>query len=240
MANKKIVLVMGPPSTGKTTSLLKLVKDPGVVYINTDLKEVPFKVPKGGMKQIEISDPEDITQAIEEIEDMDDIHTVVLDTITYLMEQYESQYVQTSEDTRSAWGGYSNFYRTFMHDIKAGTKTYIILGHQSDEFNEKTKDMTSRVPVKGAVGKIGVEADFTTIIGTKKVDVEVLEGIENELLNITKKEDALGIKYVFQTYLTRDTLHEKIRSHMDLWDESELYIDNDINHVINRLEEYYN
>ena len=141
MSNNKIVLVMGPPSTGKTTSLLKMANTPGVVYINTDLKAVPFKITKGGMKHIEVSDPMDIHRAIEQIEGMDDVHTVVLDTVTYLMEQYESQYVQTSDDTRAAWGGYSNFYRTFMHEIKAGTKNYIILSHQASDFNERPKNM---------------------------------------------------------------------------------------------------
>ncbi len=217
-----------------------MASDPGVVYINTDLKPVPFRIPKGGMKTIDISDPEDIHDAIEQLEGMDAIHSVLLDTMTYLMEQFETQYVQTDEDTRAAWGKYSNFYRTFMHEIKAGTKNYIILAHETEDYNEKTKTLNTRVPVKGAVGRIGVEADFTTIIGTKKMDVDDLVDINNDLFTITKKEAALGIKYVFQTFLTRETLHEKIRSHMDLWDESELYIDNNMKNVIDRIETYYN
>ena len=231
---------MGKPTTGKSTAVKSMAGDKGVVYLNTDLKEVPFKVPKKtGFKQLNISDAEDIIQAIEEIEEMPEVHTVILDTITFLMDQYEMQYVVTATDTRAAWGQYGKFYKSVMHNIKAGSKNYIILAHAKDVHNEKEMSIETKVPIKGAVGATGIEADFTTILATKVVEIDDLEGYENDLLNISAREKALGIKYVFQTYITKDTIHEKMRSHMDLWDDSELYIDNDISNVVNRIEEYY-
>jgi len=106
-------------------------------------------------------------------------------------------------------------------------------------YNESELVTEIKVPVKGSVGHTGVEADFTTIIGTKKVPLSKLEGFENDLLNITPREEALGFKYVFQTYIDKDTLQDKMRSAMGLWADNEMYIDNDILHVTKRLEEYY-
>ena len=47
--------------------------------------------------------------------------------------------------------------------------------------------------VKGAVGKIGVEADFTTIIGAKRISISTAEQVENDLLTITDEESTSRI-----------------------------------------------
>ena len=99
--------------------------------------------------------------------------------------------------------------------------------------------MESKVPVKGSVGKTGVEADFTTILSTKQLPITKLEGIENDLLHITDEEREGGCKYVFCTRITKDTIGEKMRSAIGLWKRNELYIDNDLDQVFTRLKEYY-
>jgi len=235
-SNNHIVLVMGKPSTGKSTSLMNLENPEGVVYLNTDLKALPFK---SEFQVLNITDAMDIHQAIHEIEEMDNVHTVVLDTITFLMDQFEQQYVNTSTNTQQAWGQYAQFYKQFIHAIKSSNKNYIILAHEKEVLNEKEMSMDVKVPVKGSVGHTGVEADFTTIISTKKLPLKKLEENQNDLFSVTPREEALGFKHVFQTYLDKDTINEKMRSAMGLWDDSEKYIDNDINLVINRLHEYY-
>ena len=236
-SNNHIVLVMGKPSSGKSTSLMNLENPEGVAYLNTDLKALPFKSKFG--KHLNITNAMDIHQAIHELESMPEIHTVVLDTITFLMDQFEQQYVVTSTNTQQAWGQYAQFYKQFIHAIKSSSKNYIILAHEKEVMNEKEMALETKVPVKGAVGNTGVEADFTTIISTKKVTITKLEPYTNDLLNITPRETDLGFKHVFQTYLDKDTMHEKMRSAMALWDDTEKYIDNDINSVIKRLHEYY-
>ena len=152
---------------------------------------------------------------------------------------YERQYVSTAVNTQAAWGGYGNFYRSFIHAIKAGSKDYAILAHEDTRLNEQNMCMETSVPIKGSVGKVGVEADFTTILSTKQMPIKKLEGIENDLLTITDQEREDGVKYVFCTRITKDFAGEKMRSAMGLWNRNELYIDNDLNNVFKRLREYY-
>jgi len=233
--NNRIVLCTGKPASGKSTSLLKAANDDSLVYLNTDLKDLPFRAK---FTELKITDPMIIHQAIAEIEANDAMETVVLDTMTFLMDQYETQYVQKATNTMKAWGNYAQFYKQFMHAIKAGTKNYIIFAHTKDVYNESEMVTEIKVPVKGSVGATGVEADFTTIIGSKKIPLTKLT-MENDLLNITDREKELGFKYVFQTFIDKDTVNDKMRSSMGLWADNEKYIDNDILFVTKRLEEYY-
>lgn len=77
------------------------------------------------------------------------------------------------------------------------------------------------------------------VISTKRVPTKSLKNYENSMLNITEDDEEDGFKHVFQTRLTKDTINERIRGPMAMWDRSETYIDNDIGHVIKRLQEYY-
>lgn len=234
--NKNIVLVMGPPNTGKSTSLMKLNQEK-MVYLNTDLKELPFA--DRFMVNAEVSDAKAILHYIEQIEQNPAVEGAVLDTLTFLMSMYERQYVINATNTQAAWGGYGNFYRDFIHAIKSGSKDYAILAHADSSLNEQAMQMETRVPVKGSVGKTGVEADFTTILSTKQVPISKLNGIENDLLHITDEEREDGFKHVFCTRITKDYVGEKMRSAIGLWKRNELYIDNDLNQVFQRLRDYY-
>lgn len=69
--------------------------------------------------------------------------------------------------------------------------------------------------------------------------IKKLEGFENDLLHITDEEMEDGFKYVFCTRVTKETVGEKMRSAMGLWDRKELYIDNCLNQVFDRLKQYY-
>lgn len=84
-----------------------------------------------------------------------------------------------------------------------------------------------------------IEAYFSSIVSTKKVKLKDLENYSNELLNITDKEKALGFKYVFQTQITADTVNERMRSPMGLFEDNETFIDNDAKLLMDRLNEYY-
>lgn len=237
--NKKIVMIMGKPNTGKSTSLRNLPQE-NMIYLNTDLKDIPFR--DRFMSNVEISDANDVLAFVDEIEQTDSVHGAVLDTLTFLMQMYERQYVAPYAGTKtgqSAWGDYGNFYRNLIHAIKSGSKSYAILAHEDESLNEQAAQMESRVPIKGAVGKVGVEADFTTILRTMQVPIKKLEGHENDLLHITDEEKEDGVKYVFQTRITKETAGGKMRSAMGLWNRNELYIDNDVQQVYKRLEEYY-
>ena len=235
--NKNIVLIMGRPNTGKSTSLMNLANQDKMVYLNTDLKELPFK--SRFLKNVEIADALDVLSYVADIEGVPQVEGAVLDTLTFLMSMYERQYVTKAADTQKAWGSYGTFYKDFIHAIKSGTKDYAVLAHEDSVLNEVAMQMDTRVPIKGAVGKIGVEADFTTILSTKQMPIKKLEGFENDLLHITENEREDGFKYVFCTRISKETIGEKMRSAMGLWDRRELYIDNDLNQVFARLKTYY-
>lgn len=236
-SNKHIVLIMGPPASGKSTSLMNIQNQDRMAYLNTDLKALPFadkfKV------NIEVADAGDVLGYINQIESSEDIDGAVLDTLTFLMSMFERQYVTDAVDGQAAWGAYGNFYRNFIHAIKAGSKDYAIMAHEEVVHNEQAMTMESRVPVKGAVGRIGVEADFTTILSTKQLPVSRLEGMENDLLHITDEEREDQLKYVFCTRKDGNSVGQKMRSAIGLWDRNELYIDNDLEQVFTRLRSYY-
>ena len=235
--NKNIVLVMGKPNTGKSTSLMQLHNQDKMAYLNADLKELPFK--SNFAVNAEIKDAYDVLDFIDEIEQEASVEGGVLDTITFLMAMYERQYVKGAANGQKAWGDYGDFYRSIVHKLKSGTKDYAILAHASTELNETSAQYETQVPIKGAVGRTGVEADFTTILSTKQIPIKKLEGFENDLLHITDEEKEDGFKFVFATRITKESVGEKMRSAMGLWKRNELYIDNNLNQVFARLKEYY-
>ena len=236
-SNNHIVLVMGKPNTGKSTSLRNLKNQESMIYLNTDLKALPFK--SKFLKTIDVADAMDVIGYIQQIEEVPTVTGAVLDTLTFLMSMYERQYVLNSTNTQKAWGDYGNFYRDFIHAIKSGTKDYAILAHEDTVLNEQTMQMESKVPVKGSVGKTGVEADFTTILSTKEISVKKLEAYQNDLLHITDEEREDGVKRVFCTRISKEFIGDKTRSAMGLWKRNELFIDNDLDQVFTRLREYY-
>lgn len=69
--------------------------------------------------------------------------------------------------------------------------------------------------------------------------IKKLEGFENDLLHITDEEREDGFKYVFVTRVTKESVGEKMRSAIGLWSRKELYIDNCLDQVFNRLKQYY-
>lgn len=161
--NKKVLMIMGKPNTGKSSSLRNMNQE-SMVYLNTDLKDVPFR--DRFMANVEVADARDILHFISEVENNPEVTGVALDTLTFLMQMYERQYVVPYAGTKSgqtAWGDYGNFYREFIHAIKSGSKNYVIMAHEDESLNEQAGVMESRVPIKGAVGKVGVNFCSTMV-----------------------------------------------------------------------------
>ncbi|MCD1628457.1 hypothetical protein [Marinobacter shengliensis] len=123
--------------------------------------------------------------------------------------------------------------------VAASTKNVIFLAHVKDQLNENEMVMETSVPIKGSVKNNGVESYFSCIIAAKKVKLKELEKYGSDLLTITPEEEALGFKYVFQTKLTKETVNERLRGPLGLWDTKETFIDNNCQLVLNRLHEYY-
>jgi hypothetical protein len=111
--------------------------------------------------------------------------------------------------------------------------------HTQDIMNEQELAIETKAFVKGSVGKLGVEADFSIILGSKKVPIKQLKSIENDLLHITPEEEEDGYKYCFVTRVDKDNIGWTMRSPIGLWDRSEKYIDNDLKQVFDRVHQYY-
>lgn len=240
MSNDRLVLISGKSTTGKSASLRCLRNPEGVMYMCTESgKDLPFK---HKFKAANVIDPLQVPQAIVKAETMSDIHTCIVDSITYLMDQYESKYVLTATNTMQAWGEYAQFFKRLMQDnVAASTKNIIMTGHTLTTFKEGegSGEFETCVPIKGSLKNNGIESYFSVVISTKKMKLRDLEKYANPLLTITEEEEILGFKYVFQTKLTKDTVNERIRSPMGMWTVAETFIDNDVQLVIDKLDEYY-
>lgn len=98
---KNLILVAGTANSGKTASLRNIRRQDGVFYLGCEAgKGLPFKnsfkKPEGGLQ-----DPEDVFEYFAVVEEMPEIHTIVIDSIDFLMEMYESQKVIPAKDTRA-------------------------------------------------------------------------------------------------------------------------------------------
>ena len=236
--NDHLVLICGKSASGKSASLMHMTHPEGVLYLNCESgKRLPFK---SKFRQVTITDPLQIYQAFEEAEEMKDAHTIVIDSLTYMMDMFESVHVEGAADGRKAWGDYQHFFKNLMQIyVPRSSKNVIFTAHTLDTYNDKEMVMDTKVPIKGALKNNGIESYFSLVIATKKMPVNALEDYKSDLLNITPEEEALGFKYVFQTKLTKDTVNERIRGPMGLFSNDETFIDNNIQLVLDRLHEYY-
>lgn len=234
--NDHLLLVCGEPSTGKSVSLCNLSN---VLYLNCESgKKLPFK-PKA-FKQVVITDPYQVYEAFDWAESQDEIHTIVIDGLNYLMDMYESVHVLPATNTMQGWSNYAQFFKKMMQQyVASSSKAVIFTAHTKSVYNDKAMAMETKVPIKGALANQGVESYFSCIVSTKKIALNELADYENELLTLTEREENLGFKYVFQTQITKDTLNERMRSPMGLFDDKETFINNDVTLVLKRLEEYY-
>ena len=236
--NDHLVLISGKSATGKSASLMNLKNPEGVIYLNCENnKKLPFR---SKFKELSVTDPKQVYQAFVEAENMPEVHTIIVDTLTYLMDMYATQYVKTASNTMKAWGEYGDFFRTLMQKYVANsTKNVIMLAHTTDVLNEAEMVNETLVKVSGSLMNQGVESYFSTVLSTKKVNLNKLADYESALLTITPEEEALGFKYVYQTKLTKESVNERIRAPMAMWTTKETFIDNDAQIVLNRLQEYY-
>jgi len=239
--NDQLVLVTGFTSTGKSACLKDLKNQDSVWYGNTEAnKRLPFK--SNFAKEFNITNvATQIPQIFAKAEEKPEIKTIIIDSLTFMMNQFEAQVVTPAADGRAAWGQYASFFKNLMlNTVATSTKTVIFTAHNSVIMNEADMVREVLVKVKGSLMNEGIEAYFSTIISTKRMTIEELEPYENDMLTITDDEKLDGFKYVFQTRTTAETMNERIRSPMGLWDRHETFIDNNIQLVMDKLEKYYN
>ena len=169
--NNNLVLLCGKSATGKSASLEHMKNPEGVMYLNCENnKKLPFK---SKFKEYTITDPTDVPDAIKAAEDDESVHTIVIDSLTYLMDMFESTKVLTSSNTMKAWSDYAQFMKNMMaQNVANSTKNIIFTAHTSDIFNESEMVNETLVKVKGSLMNTGIESYFSTVIGCKKVPLK--------------------------------------------------------------------
>ena len=236
--NDHLVLLGGQSATGKSASLREINDPEGVLYLNAEAgKRLPFKAK---FLQKTITDPLQVFEAFDWAETQSKVHTIIVDSVTYLLDMYESLYIFGSSDGQKAWGEFAQYFKNLMQQkVAASTKRVVFTAHTINILNKTEMVMETKVPVKGSTKNTGIESYFSNVISSKKMTLKELEPYKSALLVITPEEEALGFKYVFQTKLTKDTVNERIRGPMGMWSNNETFIDNNMQLVLNRLQEYY-
>lgn len=237
--NNQLVLVGGTSGSGKSASLRNIHNQPKWMYLNCEAgKRLPFQ---NKFWNLRISDPLQVMEAFDHaMANPNDVDGIVIDTATFMMDMYESQYVLNAANTMKAWGDYAQFWKTLLQDkVVKFDKPVIILAHTLETLDEKAMEYRTAVPIKGSLKGQGLEAYFSTVVAAKKVGLKELEAYGSNLLNITEDDQELGYKHVFQTRLTKNTIGERIRSPMDLFNRSQTYMDNDVQLLLEHLHRFY-
>ena len=112
LVNDHLVLIAGASAAGKSAALRNLRDPEGVMYLNCEAgKRLPFA---NKFAKYTITDPYQVTQAFDYVAANPDgikhpqtgntvkIHTIVIDSLTFLMDMYESKFVLPATNTMQA------------------------------------------------------------------------------------------------------------------------------------------
>lgn len=237
--NDQLVLIVGFSATGKSAALRNIQSQEDWLYLNTEAgKKLPFR---NKFQTFNITDPYQVIEAMEYAADpTNGVKGIVIDSLTFLMDMFESQYVIGSSNTMQGWSNYNQYFKKLMqeHVAKLGIPV-IIIAHTKSELDERSMEMRTFVPVKGSLKNNGIEAYFSCVVAAKKVSIKELDKVSNGMLDITDEDKLVGYKHVFQTRITAKTTGETIRSPMGLFSVAETYIDNDAQKLLNHLQKFY-
>lgn len=236
--NDQLVLISGESSAGKSASLRNIRNQEKWLYLNCEAgKRLPFR---SKFQAFRVTDPYQVYEAFDHGTNNPDVDGIIVDTITFLMDMFESNYIVGSPNTQKAWGDYAQFYKVLMQQkVTHFAKPTIILGHTKEELDEAAGIMRRSVPVKGSLKNNGVEAYFSTVVSAKRVPLKELKDFDPALLTITEEEQALGFKHIFQTRPTKATVGERIRSPMGLFEPKQTFMDNDAQLLLDHLKAFY-
>lgn len=249
--NDNLILIAGTSATGKSASL-RSIRDPeGVLYANCESgKKLPFP---NKFAKFTITDPYQVIEIFNHLALNDytidhpqlkkkvKIHTVVVDSLTFLLDMFESVYIFNATDGQKAWAAFQQFFKNLMQEkVASATCNVVFTAHTHTDLNKNEMALETKVPVKGALKNNGIEAYFSCVVASKRVTIKELEAYGSDLLEISDEDRALGFKYVFQTKLTKDTTHERIRSPMGMFTTAQTFMDNDVQKLIDHLHTYYN
>lgn len=234
----QLVLISGVSNTGKSASLRNILNQDQWMYLNTESgKRLPFR---NDFNSHTITDPYQIHDGFEYAIDDQEVLGIIVDSLTFLMDMFNTKYIYNSADGRSAWADYQQFFKKMLFElVPKFDRPVVFTAHTRSELDETAGQIITSVPIQGALKNVGIESFFSTIVSTKVVSLKELEAYDNKMLNITEDDELLGFKHVFQTRLTKKTIGERIRSPMGFFSAKETFIDNDVQVLLNHLNECY-
>ena len=238
-SNDNLILIGGESAAGKSASLRNIRNQENWLYLNTEAgKKLPFK---NKFQSFKIIDPLQVIEAFDAvINEKIKAEGIIIDSLTFLMDQYESQYVLPASNTMAAWGNFQQFFKTLLQEKVAAVGIPVIFtAHVLPVYDEKSMEFKTSVPIKGALKNNGVEAYFSTVVHATKVDLKELESYGSKLLSISEDERELGYKHVFQTRPTKKTVGSRIRSPMGMFSRDQTFTDNDAQLLLDHLSEFY-
>lgn len=238
-------MVLGRPGMGKSHSLANMRNQERILVINGDKKPLPF-ISK--MKVVSPPDPlhllgngpNDPNSLVNQFENSDAYDTCVVDTLSFILNQYEDQHIMTADrkDTRQKWAEYGKFARDLFNAINESKKNWIIMCHTMTQEIEETGQVLTQAFCKGSVSKVGLEAAMTCVLYVKNVPINQLK--PNPLLHITEEEKEDGCKPVFQTRKDKRSRNETMKFISNVFTRDELFIDNDCQQVFDKIRAAYN
>jgi len=224
--NRKVVLINGPSGTGKTYSIKNLINTVGskVAYINLDGKtRLGFKGKSKIAKFITPKDPLEVNQGVRALEEDPNIEYIIIDTLSFYLDQLEQKHVIFEHDSQGAWGKtYAASVKDLLHFANnVSTKSWVFMSHTQDG-EVKNFVTPTKAYAKGAVGRLGVEAYFDTVLYTNVFDDDDAED---------------GVGYRFQTRKTKETRGLSVKSPEGMFPEV-FTTDNDLLKVFEMINAY--
>lgn len=240
MANH-LLMCCGFPSSGKSTALMNLKNPEGVFYLGTEAnKPLPFP-DKFKKLKTGLNHPNVVFQLFDQIEQMPEIHTVVIDSINFLMDLFETTVIVNAKDSRAEWGNYQQFFKRIMqHYVAKSTKNWIFTAHVNAELQNNGNYRYS-VPVKGALKAQGLEAYFSIIVYARNMTINELENyqFDDNLFTLTERDKRNKTKRVFQCDITPDMVESGIRAPLGCFADNQIFMDNDFDKLLSHLDSYY-
>lgn len=236
--NHQLVMVCGESGSGKSASLMNIREQPRWLYLNCEAgKRLPFR---NQFQIFNIQNPYDVHEGFDFGTGNAEVSGIIIDTATFMMDMFETQFIVGAANGQKAWGDYAQFWKVLLQQkVVAFGKPVVILAHTRTELDEASMEQRTSVPVKGSLKGNGLEAYFSTVVSTKKMQLTKLKDQDPELLHITADDELVGFKHVFQTRLTKQTTGERIRGPMGLFSPNQTYMDNDAQALLDHLHRFY-
>ena len=115
--NDQLVLIAGLSAAGKSASLRNIRNQENWFYMNTEAgKKLPFR---NKFQNFRIADPWEVVQGLDWAMDPENPNPpdgIIVDSLTFLLDMFETQYIVGRANSMKAWGDYNQFFKTLLQD----------------------------------------------------------------------------------------------------------------------------